>query len=168
MIRLLMIVGLLGGLWLYWAVPRLQPSPQVWFKQRGKTLVLWAIIAVLALLAVTGRLNGLFAMLGVAVAFIARMMPVLYKYAPFLEKIWLMFQSGEGAAQAQSQASGRRAAGQPMSREEALQVLGLQAGASRDEIILAHRKLMAKNHPDKGGSDYLAAQINLAKSVLLD
>ena len=54
-----------------------------------------------------------------------------------------------------------------MSREEALKVLALKEGASDEEIRAAHRRLILQNHPDRGGSDYLAAQINQAKSVLL-
>ena len=54
-----------------------------------------------------------------------------------------------------------------MSRAEALKVLGLQEGASDDEIRAAHRRLMLQNHPDKGGTDYIAAKINEAKDVLL-
>jgi DnaJ-class molecular chaperone len=54
-----------------------------------------------------------------------------------------------------------------MSKAEALGVLGLSAGATEEEIIQAHRKLISRFHPDKGGSDYLAAQINQAKKILL-
>lgn len=55
----------------------------------------------------------------------------------------------------------------PMSEEAAYAVLGLQKGATREQIITAHRRMMSRMHPDKGGSDYLAAQINEAKELLL-
>lgn len=54
-----------------------------------------------------------------------------------------------------------------MDKAEALQVLGLTDDASKKDIITAHRKLMQKMHPDRGGSDYLAAKINQAKDRLL-
>lgn len=53
------------------------------------------------------------------------------------------------------------------SEEEAWQVLGLQAGANREDIIKAHKRLMQKLHPDRGGNDYLAAKVNAAKDRLL-
>lgn len=50
---------------------------------------------------------------------------------------------------------------------DALGVLGLDETASRDDIIDAHRRLIQKMHPDRGGSTVLAARINEAKDVLL-
>ena len=60
-----------------------------------------------------------------------------------------------------------RAGDEPMSREKALHVLGLEPGASREQISEAHRRLMTKLHPDHGGTNYLASKINTARDVLL-
>ncbi len=54
-----------------------------------------------------------------------------------------------------------------MGRNEALAVLGLNDDATEEDITNAHRKLIQKLHPDRGGNDYLAAQINRAKDILL-
>lgn len=57
--------------------------------------------------------------------------------------------------------------GTDISEKEAWQILGLEPGASREEIIKAHKRLIQKLHPDRGGNDYLAAKINAAKDRLV-
>ncbi len=72
------------------------------------------------------------------------------------------FQSHQ-EADAGSEPSG----GNALTRSEALAVLGLNEDASEEQIITAHRSLIQKLHPDRGGNDYLAAKINEAKDFLL-
>jgi DnaJ-domain-containing protein 1 len=57
--------------------------------------------------------------------------------------------------------------GAAMTREEAYAVLGLKPNCSDQDIRDAHRRLMKQYHPDRGGSDYLAAKINQAKDILV-
>ncbi|KAK8815696.1 hypothetical protein WA538_004821, partial [Blastocystis sp. DL] len=54
-----------------------------------------------------------------------------------------------------------------MSRQEAYKVLGLQPNATKQEINLAHKKMLMKYHPDHGGSTEMASKINQARDVLL-
>lgn len=55
-----------------------------------------------------------------------------------------------------------------MSREEALALLGLEGAPGAEEILAAHKRLVQKLHPDRGGSDYLTSKLNAARSLLLD
>lgn len=53
-----------------------------------------------------------------------------------------------------------------MSLSEAYEVLGLEQNASLKQVLDSHKRLIQKMHPDRGGSHFLAAQINQAKDVL--
>lgn len=55
-----------------------------------------------------------------------------------------------------------------MTRPLALEILGLDESADKEQVGKAHRSLMQKLHPDRGGSDYLAKKINAAKDFLLE
>ncbi|MEM9495032.1 MAG: molecular chaperone DnaJ [Pseudomonadota bacterium] len=57
--------------------------------------------------------------------------------------------------------------GEAMTVKEAAAVLGVGEGATREEIRLAHKRLISQLHPDKGGSDYLAAKINEARDLMI-
>ncbi|KAF0220777.1 MAG: hypothetical protein FD176_3290 [Rhodospirillaceae bacterium] len=54
-----------------------------------------------------------------------------------------------------------------MSVEEAREILGLDAKADVAAIKAAHRRLMEANHPDRGGSTWIAARLNQARDRLL-
>jgi hypothetical protein len=59
------------------------------------------------------------------------------------------------------------AAGGPMTKSEALRILGLALGATADDIRAAHRRKLQEHHPDRGGDPDMAARINQARDVLL-
>jgi DnaJ homolog subfamily C member 19 len=46
-------------------------------------------------------------------------------------------------------------------------LLGVRKGASREEIIDAHRRHVAQVHPDRGGTNELVHEINAARDLLL-
>lgn len=108
-------------------------------------------------LTVTGRMHWIGAALTGLLVGARQMLPHLVKLFPMLASL----RNKGGTAGAAPQQSSPN-----MTSKEALAVLGLEEGASEEDIIAAHRSMMQKNHPDRGGSDYLAAKINQAKDIL--
>ena len=135
---------------------------------KRKNLIFWStagvIIGTLVVLAATGRMHWLYALGGTIAAFVPRLISAL-RYLPLLNRLRQQF--GGRTAQHSGQRSAGRANPGKMTAEQAREILGVKAGASKDEIIKAHRRMMQKVHPDRGGSDYLAAQLNQAKATLL-
>ncbi len=132
---------------------------------RATTIVaIAAAVLVLSLgaLAATGRLPWLAAVAAAAVPFLRRGLGLL-RYLPWLGRLFGMYQ---GSRRGQSQQTGPR--GSAMTVREACEVLDLPPEPSRQAVIDAHRRLMQKVHPDRGGSTYLAQQLNEAKRVLLE
>ena len=143
----------------------------MWFKikkakgEEKKKLVIWSIatgaIVVLGFLALTGRLNFITAAVTGAVAMLPKLTQLL-RYLPIINKV------RQQADNANQQQSNQQAPAQTaMNQKQAYEILGIEPNASREEIIKAHKRMMQKVHPDRGGSDYLAAQINQAKDALL-
>ena len=158
MVRLVLLIAILGIALLLWYKIRLAKPAE-----RNK-LVFWSILGalggVLLLLAATGHLNVITA----AIAGLFALAPRALQYARYLPYIQRLFRQ-QGAQQGDE--PGATAASGKMSATQAYEILGLKPGCSRDEIIAAHKRMMQKVHPDRGGSDYLAAQINRAKDTLL-
>lgn len=88
----------------------------------------------------------------------------------YLDRIHPQWRAGvdDSASQASSTQGSLGPSETVMTEAMALEILGLQPGASREEVVQAHRRLMQKMHPDRGGSDYLAKKINAARDFLLD
>lgn len=133
------------------------------FRKYSKIIGLSAIAGISLLLAVSGKLNAIFALIALIAATLLRALPWLLHYFPQLHKLWMQY----GTRHQNSSTQSKNFKGD-MSVDEAYEILGLKSGASEQDILAAHRRLMLKNHPDRGGSDYLAAKINLAKKILLN
>ncbi len=128
-----------------------------------RTATLYGIGIGLLILVITGRIPWLFALFSAAVPWVNRALAARQAWGFF--RNW---QNRTEAGTAGGKQQGPRRPIDSMTPNEALEVLGLEPGASRKEIIEAHRRLIAKVHPDKGGSDHLAQSINQARKVLLD
>ena len=138
-------------------------------KSRLQYWALPLLAIVFVVLALSGHLSWLVAAIVSLAAGLRRALPWILRVWPALASI--MSSRGQAAGGPRSSArqgeTGRQGAGTAMSRDEARAILGLDEDAGPEDIVAAHRRLMQRNHPDRGGSDYLASRINEARDVLL-
>lgn len=138
-------------------------------EQRKKLIITWLCtggICFVLLLALTGRLHWLVAAFTGLILCIAKATRftlrsplaktlLMTRLLPYLKRRW------------QTSADTQATSTAGMNQEEALKILGLQEGATESDILYAHKRLMQKLHPDRGGNHYLAAKLNTARELLL-
>lgn len=120
--------------------------------------------ALLLFMILTGRAHVLTAAFAALIP-IARRLPAMLRYIPMVRRVLGDQKESPGGEQRHS-AQSPTVNGQ-LSVSEACEILGVAPDCSREEVITAHRRLMQKIHPDRGGNDYLAAKVNEAKAVML-
>jgi len=158
-VRLIFVGLVLLGL-LYWALlPESLAARQSFRRWTIRLALVGAVLLLLRLglpwLAMTG--TALLALLRYAAPTLMRLLP-----------LWLLSKTRFSSAQANTAGDSKRQYGQTdMTRGRALEVLNLPEGATQEEILRAYRELIKRVHPDRGGSSYLAAEVNRARDVLV-
>lgn len=162
MMNSLLLILIIAGLAWGWIHLKQQPPAArkklIW---RGASI---AFALLLLLLMATGRLHWLIAIIGALLPFLRGLLGMGIQLLP----LWLKRRQGQ---QQHQEPPRGRVHNPPMEFQEAMDILGLNQ-VTRDQLTPelindAHRRLIQKLHPDRGGSDYLAAKINQARDYLL-
>lgn len=166
MIRLVLLLIVLTAIYVL-LFGQKKPTFRLFARSFGHPLMLLGTV-VIFLLIISGKLQWFFGVIAVAVSAVFRWLPSMLGHLLQITRWWHQFRPASDKFHERTghQANSSRR-GNALTEAEALAVLGLSAGASKEEITKAHRLLISKLHPDKGGSAYLAAKINLAKQVLM-
>ncbi|AMX02430.1 J domain-containing protein [Microbulbifer thermotolerans] len=160
-IILLIAVGIFA--WLAWQ--KFKASAP---RERRKLLLQWLLIGLAlaaVLLAISGRLHWVGAAVAVALPLAGKALGWLGRHLPWLAP--LLARHAQARKEQTERNGGDTDRQPPLTATEARRILNVGENASRAEIIDAHRRLIQKLHPDRGGSDYLASRVNAAKELLL-
>ncbi len=155
--RILILLMLPTAAYLWWRYLKGAP-PDVRRKRMTYGLVGGLLLVLVFASLRSGSVGGA-AVGGVGLAFL--------KYLPSLLAKYLAYKARKYVSGEPSSVGGARPKRGQMTRTEALEILGLGEGADREQIMQRYKTLMKSNHPDRGGSSYLAARINQARDTLL-
>src|SRR5690554_1016843 len=157
---------------LFWGIAKFKKMPPAAARKLLVRSGIGALVLVLIMMAITGRMHWLFALIGALIPFTRGLLGIGVQLLPF----WLKRRQGpQDSTQTQQQQQQQQQQASPrtdMSVKEAMDILGLSGAINSGDITSAnindaHRRLIQKVHPDRGGNDYLAAKINHARDVLL-
>ena len=170
-----MYLVLLAGIVLFLHSERTRPSRESAAARGAGSPAGWWLLGVLLLVAVLVALGrGQLAVIGgVVLALLRGLSSLLRIWSPL--RYWSQSASSFGAGATGKSGPGSRdsdwrdpgpARPARMSRSEALEVLGLDERATRDDVQREYRRLIKRLQPDLGGSTYLTAKLNEARDVL--
>lgn len=156
----LLVIAVVGGLLFganRWRL--LPPEERIQFTKKG---LIYGVAGIILALVLAGKAHWLMGVLAALLALAGRAVQFA-QYVPLFKKMM-----GDDGVQSQSSSNHAVNSSSSMSPQDAADILGLDVNANKDEIKDAHKRLIQKLHPDRGGSDALARQINLAKDVLFN
>lgn len=157
MLSSLLVIAAIGAL--IFGVKRWQSLPEADKASFAKKSLLYGTAGIVLALVFSGKAHWLMGVLAALLALAGRVAQFA-QYAPLFKKMM-----GE---EPKAPPSGSvAAAGLGMSKQDAADILGVDLSTEPEDVRMAHKRLMQKMHPDRGGSDALAKQINQAKEVLL-
>lgn len=143
-----------------WAKRHLARLPEAQRKSMLSNWVLGGAALLMVILVLAGKAPWVMGVLAALLAVAGRIVQ-LASFLPMFKKLF-------GQSQQNGSDNQRSTAAQTsMSKQHAAEILGVEVDASPEQVKLAHKRLIQKLHPDRGGSDALAKQINKAKDVLL-
>lgn len=154
---IVLLVFIIAGVW--WFNFYFKKLPAEVQKKHTQRIWLYGLIAVIFGLIATGRISFIYAAIIGLVPWFER--AVLFKS--------LYDKFSKNSENANQKTNDTKSANQNMSVEDARNILGIDKPVetmTNEDIRIAYKKLIQKNHPDSGGSEYIAQQIIEAKNVL--
>ena len=123
--------------------------------------VFYLLLIVIVALALSGRVSWILAAGAALIPIVKFIFLFLWRSLPLIQ-MWMRSRKSKEGKNFSSQKNDE------LTETEAWEILGLEPGSSDEEIVQAHRELMQKIHPDRGGNNYMATKLNLARDLLLE